>query len=287
MTAPLISLQQILDSDDLYEIVDSLEEISVNLDRVNEDIVYFSAVLALGTQEKVEIVLGILGQKLIAADRQIDDEVLWILLIAVLSRENITVDSPIRINILGFTSCVEDWSLPIFALLTPALDSFLMTSLDLTKTTQLIAEQTLDFISTWAENYAKAPRTLEQLSRLNALARSVLDKVDCLSLKEEWTEGLDEFLNIASKKKYTDQRIWSSANDLLEKIYSHKGLNSEHYRVKAILLRTMISCLSAIRVVVDSPKIVPTIATIVPTKEVIRSPEISPTIEISSTIDKP
>jgi hypothetical protein len=252
MTAHLISLQEILDSDDLHKIIDSLEDISVSLDRIDEYILHFSTVLTLGTQEKAEIILGILGQKLIQADRQIKDEVLWLLLATVLSRETITVNSPTRINILGFISCVEDWTLPIFALLTPALDSFLMTSLDLDKTTQLIAEQTLDFMSTWAESYAKAPRTLKQLSRLNALARSVLDKVDCLSLKEEWTEGLDEFLKIASKEKYTDQRIWSSANNLLEKIYSRNNVNSDHRSVKDLLLRLIMSCLAAIETTIDN-----------------------------------
>lgn len=252
MTAHLISLQQILDSDDLYKMINSLEDISVRLDRIDEDILYFSTVITLGTQEKAEIILGILGQKLIQADRQIKDEVLWLLLATVLSRETITVNSPTRINILGFISCVEDWTLPIFALLTPALDSFLMTSLELDKTTQLIAEQTLDFISTWAESYAKAPRTLKQLSRLNALARSVLDKVDCLSLKEEWTEGLDEFLKIASKEKYTDQRIWSSANDLLEKIYPRNNVNSDHRPVKDLLRRRIVPWLAALQMTTEN-----------------------------------
>ena len=154
-----MSLQKILDADDRHKIIDSLEEISVSLDRVDENILQFSVVLALGTQEKAEIILGILGRKLIEADRQINDEVLWLLLATILSRQNLKADNPIRINILGFASCVQDWQSPIFALLTPALDSFLIMSLG--QGTTLIAEQTLDFISTWAEDYAKAPRTLK------------------------------------------------------------------------------------------------------------------------------
>lgn len=248
MTAHLISLQEILDSDDLHKIIDSLEDISVSLDRVDEDILQFSAVLALGTQDKAEIILGILGRKLIEADRQINDEVLWLLLATILSRQNIKTDSSIRINILGFTSCVQDWQSPIFALLTPALDSFLIVSLE--QGTTLIAEQTLDFISTWAEDYAKAPRTLEQLSRLNALARSVLDKVDYLCLKEEWTEGVEAFFKIALeaiKEKYFNQGIWSSAIDLLE-----HNVNSDHRSVKDLLLRQIMSWLAAIEMTIDS-----------------------------------
>jgi hypothetical protein len=255
MTANPISLQKILDSDDLHEIIDSLEDISVSLDRVDENILQFSAVLALGTQEKAEIILGILGQKLIQADRQINDEVLWLLLATILSRQNIKADSPIRINILGFTSCVQDWQLPIFALLTPVLDSFLIVSLE--QGTTLISEQTLDFISTWAEDYAKAPRTLEQLSRLNALARSVLEKVDYLSLEEEWAEGLDAFLKIASKEKYSNPAIWSSAGYLLTKIYSSQVFDSdqnmiENLATKNNILRLINSCLAALEIAIEN-----------------------------------
>jgi len=253
MTAHLISLQQILDSDDLHEVIDPLEDISVSLDGVDEDILQFSAVLALGTQEKAEIILGILGQKLIQADRQINDEVLWLLLATILSRQNIKADSPIRINILGFTSCVQDWQSPIFALLTPALDSFLIVSLE--QGTTLISEQTLDFISTWAEDYAKAPRTLKQLSQLNCLARSVLDKVHYLSLKEEWNEGVEAFLKIALKaikKKYLDQRTWSSANDLLEKIYPRNNVNSDHRPVKDLLRRRIVPWLAALQMTTEN-----------------------------------
>ncbi|MDB9438420.1 hypothetical protein PN450_16800 [Dolichospermum lemmermannii CS-548] len=46
----------------------------------------------------------------------------------------------------------------------------------------------LDFISTWGENYAKAPRTRKQLREFKSLTQSVLDKVDDLDIQEEWKE---------------------------------------------------------------------------------------------------
>ncbi|MFM6604530.1 MAG: hypothetical protein ACKPH3_10705, partial [Dolichospermum sp.] len=74
-----------------------------------------------------------------------------------MSRNNITSNSSSRVSIIILASYVKDWELPIFALLSPAIDSFLKVSL--AAGNPLISEQTLDFISTWGENYAKAPRT--------------------------------------------------------------------------------------------------------------------------------
>jgi len=67
-----------------------------------------------------------------------------------------------------------------------------------------------------------------------------------LSLKEEWTEGLDAFLKIASKEKYSNPGIWSSANDLLERIYPRKDLNSDRRRAKNRLLLLIALCLVTI-----------------------------------------
>ena len=212
MTASLIHGQQILGSDDFNRVREELANLVVDLAQLDDNIQFFSAILALATQNQAEIALGVLGRKIIEANHQINENILWLLLASVLSRSDITIDSPIRISILGLTTCVKDWQSPIFALLTPALDSFLMVSIE--QGTPLIAEQTLDFISTWAENYAKAPRTLEILSRFKSLARSVLEQIDDEELKNEWTEGLVKFEKIAfkaSKEKYTDRRIWSSS----------------------------------------------------------------------------
>lgn len=167
MTVSLIHGQQILDSDDFNRVREELANVVVNLTRLDENIHTFTAILALGSQNKAEIALGVLGRKIIEANHQINEDILWLLLASILSRSNITIDSPIRISILGLTTCVKDWQSPTFALLTPALDSFLMVSLE--QGTTLISEQTLDFISTWAEDYAKAPRTLEQLSHRRSL----------------------------------------------------------------------------------------------------------------------
>ena len=259
MTAILIHGQQILDSDDCNRVREALANLAVDLAQLDDYIQFFSAILAVATQNNAEIALVVLGRKIIEANHQINENILWLLLASVLSRSNITIDSPIRISILGLTTCVKDWQSPIFAMLTPALDSFLMVSLE--QGTPLIAEQTLDFISTWAENYAKAPRTLEILSRFKSLARSVLEQVDDEELKCEWTEGLVQFEKItfkASKEKYTDRRIWSSGDDLLKTIYSSQALNSDQNIVdylattKKNIFRLINSCLAALEIAVEN-----------------------------------
>jgi len=256
MTANFIHGQQIFDSDDCNRVREELANLVVDLTRLDDNIHTFTAILALESQNQAEIALGVLGRKIIEANHQINEDILWLLLASVLSRSNITIDSPIRISILGLTTCVKDWQSPIFALLTPALDSFLMVSLE--QGTPLIAEQTLDFISTWAENYAKAPRTLEILSRFKSLARSVLEQIDDEELKDEWTEGLVQFEKIAlkaSKEKYTDRRIWSSGDDLLKTIYSSQALNFDQNIVdttKKNIFRLINSCLAALEIAVEN-----------------------------------
>ena len=179
-----------------------------------------------------------MGRELIKRDSaKVNNDVIWLLLASILSRHTITSDSSSRISIVSLISCVKDWELPIFALLSPALDSFLKVSL--LEENSLISEQTLDFISTWRENYAKAPRTRKQLKKFKSLIQSVLDKVDDLDIQEEWKEGIGTFFQIAGQQQdnqYSDQRIWSDAGNLLKKIYSPAVLNADtganYYKVQ-------------------------------------------------------
>ena len=249
MTTILANVQQFLDSDNTDRAREEVVTILNNLEAVDASIRDFAALLALGSQNAVEIGLGVLGRELLKKDLEYNIDAIWLLLAAVLSRQSITPDSPSRISILGLTSCVEDWELPIFALLTPALDSFFKVSLS--EGSPLVAEQTLDFITTCGESYAKAPRTKKQLQEIKSLTLSVLNKVDDLELKEEWSEGLDIFLQIAREKQYSDQRIWSAAGDLLRKFYNPGILNpdtgsDEYSRVKDNILRLITSSLAAL-----------------------------------------
>jgi hypothetical protein len=251
MTTILAKVQQFLDSDNIDRAREEVAKTVINLRKVDATVRDFAALLALGSQKALEIGLGILGRVIIKEDSEVNIDVVWVLLAAVLSRQNITTDSPSRISILGLTNCVEDWELPIFALLSPALDSFLMVSLY--EDNPLISEQTLDFIAICGENYAKAPRTRKQIQQFQSLIQLVLDKVDDLDIKDEWSEGVETFLRIAGQKQYnqySDQRIWSDASNLLKKIYSPEILNSEqganYYQVKDNIHRLITSCLAAL-----------------------------------------
>ena len=252
MTTILSKIEQFLDSNDIDGARDEVDQISINLRKVDTSVRDFAALLALGSQEALEIGLGVLGRKLIERDRQINDDVIWLFLAAILSRRNITSDSPSRISILGLLSCVKDWKLPIFALLTPALDTFLKVSL--AQGNPLIAEQTLDFISTWGESYAQAPHLNTQLTKLHSLSQLVLDRVDDLEIKEEWTEGLEIFFQIAENIKYADENIWSAGGKLLKEIYDSKNLNKDvetnnPNQMRDNIFRLITSSLAAIRTI--------------------------------------
>jgi len=237
-------------STNLDEIRDKLDKICIDFDVVDELIRDFAVLLVIAEENIAEVALGILVRGLIKYDQnEINGEVLWLFLASVLSRSNITPTSALRISLLGIVSRVEDWASPIFALLAISLDSFLRNSLE--SGDPLITEQTVDFLATWGENYAKAPHTLGQVSKINSLARSVLAEVDEPILQEEWSEGLNCFFNIARKTKDLDQRIWSSSVELLKRLYSQKKLNNneyldKHHQVYTNILKLIDSSLAAI-----------------------------------------
>jgi hypothetical protein len=251
MTTTLTKVQQFLDSGDSDGAREEVAKISVNFKKVDATVRDFATLLVLGSQQVVEIGLGVLGRELLKTDiEEINNDVIWLFLASILSRHNITADSPLRISIIGLISCVNNWELPIFALLSPALDSFLMVSLY--EDNPLISEQTVDFISTWGENYAKAPRTRKQLKEFKSLTQSVLDKVDDLDIKEEWAEGLEKFLQIARQKKYNKylyRYIGSDISNLLKTIYNPAILNSDtgasYYKVQDNIWRLITSCLAS------------------------------------------
>ncbi|MEA5529653.1 hypothetical protein VB638_08625 [Dolichospermum sp. UHCC 0684] len=253
MTTILTKVQQFLDSGDINGAREEVAKTAINLEEVDTTVRDFAALLALGSQKALEIGLGVLGRELIKRDlAEINNDVVWLLLASILSRHNITSDSPLRISIIGLISCIKDWELPIFALLSPSLDSFFKVSLS--EENPLISEQTLDFISTWGENYAKAPRTIKQLKEFKSLTQSVLDKVDDLDIKEEWAEGVEKFLQIARQKKYNKysyQCIGSDISNLLKTIYNPNPaiLNSDtgasYYKVQDNIWRLITSCLAS------------------------------------------
>ncbi|MFM6183336.1 MAG: hypothetical protein ACKPA8_17910 [Dolichospermum sp.] len=251
----LTKVQQFLNSGDSDRVRKEVSKISVNLTKIDTSVRDFATLLSCGSQEILEICLGVLGRELIKGDSvKVSNEVIWLFLTSVLSRHNITSNSSSRVSIITFASYVKDWELPIFALLSPAIDSLLKVSL--LERNPLISEQTLDFISTWGENYAKAPRTRKQLKEFKSLTQSVLDKVDDLDIQEEWKEGIGTFFQIAGQQQdnqYSDQRIWSDASNLLKKIYSPAVLNADtvanYYKVQDNIWRLITSCLAAMRTI--------------------------------------
>jgi hypothetical protein len=144
MTTLLTKTQSISDSTNLDELRDELAQISINFNIVDSNVRDFAFMLAIAEETIAEVALGVLVRRLMKYKQEdINYEVLWLLLAAVLSRSNITSNSALRISLLGIASHIQDWELPIFALLVIALDTFLRNSIE-TKDC-LVSEQTLDF----------------------------------------------------------------------------------------------------------------------------------------------
>jgi len=254
MTSIFSKVKQFLDSSDIDGARDELDQTSLSLEKIDVTVLNFASLLGMGSQKILEISLGVLGRKLINCDTEIKGDVVWLFLAAVLSRTDITPDSPVRISIIGLTACVKDWELPIFSLLVPALDAFFKISLSGGNT--LIAEQTLDFLATWGENYAKAPHSRIQLGKIKSYTQSILDEVDDLDLMREWTEGIDIFFTQAENLKYYDQNIWSAGSNLLKEIYSlqvlkHSTQENFYSAIKANIFRLITSSLAAIRTIFE------------------------------------
>lgn len=255
MTTMLRRVQQFLDSGDSDNAREEIDRAFGNLRRVDSHVREFAALLALGSIKASEIGLGVLGRKLLQNDSEINNEVVWLFIASILSRNSIPPDSPSRISLLVLTASVNSWELPIFALLAPALDAFFKVSL--ADGTPLIAEQTLDFLATWGRIYAKAPHVKTQLQELQSLSNNLLEQVDDLELKAEWSEGINIFFEEASTTKYSDSNVFSAGEELIKKIYNTQSLqrNTEDKNLaetKDKLLRLVTSSLATISTVLDS-----------------------------------
>jgi hypothetical protein len=222
MTTMLRRVQQFLDSGDSDNAREEIDRAFGNLRRVDSHVREFADLLALGSIKASEIGLGVLGRKLLQNDSEINNEVVWLFIASILSRNSIPPDSPSRISLLVLTASVNSWELPIFALLAPALDAFFKVSL--ADGTPLIAEQTFDFLATWGRIYAKAPHVKTQLQELQSLSNNLLEQVDDLELKAEWSEGINIFFEEARTTKYSDSNVFSAGEELIKKIYNTQSL---------------------------------------------------------------
>jgi len=205
MTLILTQVNKYLDSDDINGAREKITDSFLNLKLIDSSVLNFAVLLTLGSQELLEVSLGVLSRKIINNDMEINESIIWLFIAAILSRESITPNSPSRVSILGLISCVKNWESPVFALLAPALDAFFKVSLS--SSNSLIAEQTLDFLATWGDDYAKAPHSRINLNQLKSLTQSILDQVDELDLRLEWEEGRDNFYEKAYHVKYSDENI--------------------------------------------------------------------------------
>ncbi|MFN5964841.1 MAG: hypothetical protein ACK46E_06855, partial [Pseudanabaena sp.] len=122
MTLILTQVNKYLDSDDINGAREKITDSFLNLKLIDSSVLNFAVLLTLGSQELLEVSLGVLSRKIINNDMEINESIIWLFIAAILSRESITPNSPSRVSILGLISCVKNWESPVFALLAPALD---------------------------------------------------------------------------------------------------------------------------------------------------------------------
>jgi hypothetical protein len=82
-------------------------------------------------------------------------------------------------------------------------------------------------LTTWGRIYAKAPHVKTQLQELQSLSNNLLEQVDDLELKAEWSEGINIFFEEASTTKYSDSNVFYAGEDLIKKIYNTQSLQRD------------------------------------------------------------
>ncbi|CCI14988.1 conserved hypothetical protein [Microcystis aeruginosa PCC 9807] len=85
----------------------------------------------------------------------------------------------------------------------------------------------------------------------------LLEQVDDLELKAEWSEGINIFFEEARTTKYYDGNVFSAGQDLIKKIYNTQSLQRDTEdknlaETKDKLLRLVTSSLATISTVLDS-----------------------------------
>ncbi|MFM5957378.1 MAG: hypothetical protein ACKOQ2_09510, partial [Dolichospermum sp.] len=86
----LTKVQQFLNSGDSDRVRKEVSKLSVNLTKIDTSVRDFATLLSCGSQEILEICLGVLGRELIKRDSvKVSNEVIWLFLASVLSRHPI------------------------------------------------------------------------------------------------------------------------------------------------------------------------------------------------------
>jgi hypothetical protein len=86
---------------------------------------------------------------------------------------------------------IKSWAAPKFQALAPAMDSFLLGGLN--TSSQLVREQTLDFLSVWSQQYASALRNQAACDSLATAISAAVSKVDDADLQIEWALASQPF----------------------------------------------------------------------------------------------
>ena len=213
------------------KIYGEIELLCKDFSTLNPNVLNLVSIINLGSNKLMEMCLGTVVRKLnkeyFNNPELINDKVLWLIISSALSRPNTVPDnSPSRITLVR-VGASADWNTPLFHVLIPYMDKFLIKNL--VKGDALIQEQTVDFFDL-TRSYYWASRPSHVIQKYKVVFKPILDKVDDLELQEEWTDGVNEFLNSLSTYHKTQEEI---VNYVFEKVES----NQEIEQLKSNMLK--------------------------------------------------
>lgn len=191
-----------------------------------------------------EVILGVCSRADLSASRR------WRLVAAALSRDDITVERPARIAILSLAAkaLAEHTSQPSLpALCAPLILRRCIENLS-DAATDLLAEQTLDFISTHRIALARYRFPKLLLQAFCKLAEKRAISIDDPDLRSEWQHGTNEFVReaTATSDGALDGQLASELSDISSWMFASESASDLFGRAKKQFERSLLSALTTI-----------------------------------------
>jgi hypothetical protein len=172
--------------------------------------------VSVGSLSSAEVILGAAARAdLLASFR-------WYLVLAVLSRRDMPLDSPMRVSLLALASKAlgEDTEhCPPSLFGVPGLIQLSLESLG-DDASDLVAEQTIDFISTWSNRLAEYAYPRHWLTLLKTRAKRRLRAVDDVELRREWQREIGAFVQAAPSQQQSDGSLAAEIGEIVNRVFS-------------------------------------------------------------------
>jgi hypothetical protein len=197
---------------------------------------------AVGSQSAAEVTVSA------AARADIRTAHRWYVVLAALAREHIAPQSTVRVSILALAVRALEEELERSHLAAFAVPGLIRLAVDnlADEASQLIAEQTLDFISTWHEELADFACPNVWTSMLTDRIEQRLKRVDDPVLRREWRNGTAQFRKLVRRTKYTEGSLATEISAVTKALFSRRSGSRQVVQGIHVFERYMLSILTAL-----------------------------------------